>query len=219
MSQAAAPSKPRKRLARKPIQARAAATRGAILEAAAQLFGREGFAAVSTNRLAERAGVSVGSLYEYFRSKDDILAALLDAHLIEGERRMTDAASRAAIDPVAALVDGFVAFHAADPKLHRVLAEEAPRHPKMKARAAALEARVVDLVEAALAAAGVADARLKASVAVGAVDALAHRWIVEEGGTPASAATMIRELTDLLSAYLAPRAPYSAATAVGAPGA
>src|SRR5262245_10380320 len=51
---------------RQPVQARSRATTAAILEAAARVFAEHGYAAGTTNRIAERAGVSVGSLYEYY---------------------------------------------------------------------------------------------------------------------------------------------------------
>lgn len=61
-----------------PTQARAVRTREAIVEAAFQLLAREGEGALSTNRIAERAGVSVGSIYQYFEDKDAILLALIN---------------------------------------------------------------------------------------------------------------------------------------------
>ena len=64
---------PRKR----PRQARAAATFDAILEAAARILETNGFDAVNTNAVAELAGVSVGSLYQYFPTKESILAELV----------------------------------------------------------------------------------------------------------------------------------------------
>ena len=63
---------PRKR----PRQARAIATVTAILDAAARILTEDGYAAASTNRIAERAGVSIGSLYEYFPGKEAIFAEL-----------------------------------------------------------------------------------------------------------------------------------------------
>lgn len=63
---------PRKR----PRQARSRATFDAILEAAAQVLARDGYAATTTNAIAERAGVSIGSVYEYFPGKDAIFACL-----------------------------------------------------------------------------------------------------------------------------------------------
>ncbi|MCH8174626.1 MAG: TetR/AcrR family transcriptional regulator [Proteobacteria bacterium] len=64
---------PRKR----PRQARAAATFDAILEAAARILEKDGFDSVNTNAVAELAGVSVGSLYQYFPTKESILAELV----------------------------------------------------------------------------------------------------------------------------------------------
>lgn len=61
---------------RQPRQARALATRAAIFEAATRILEEEGEAAFNTNRVAERAGVSIGTLYQYFGSKQAILAAM-----------------------------------------------------------------------------------------------------------------------------------------------
>jgi AcrR family transcriptional regulator len=60
-----------------PRQARARATRDAILEAAAQIIGAGGLSAFNTNAVAERAGVSIGSLYQYFGNKDALMVALI----------------------------------------------------------------------------------------------------------------------------------------------
>lgn len=62
---------------KKPAQARASATIDAIIEAASQILQREGEDAVTTGRIAERAGVSIGSLYQYFPNRDAILIALI----------------------------------------------------------------------------------------------------------------------------------------------
>lgn len=67
-----------------PTQGRSRETVRAILEGAAQVLEREGYAAATTDRIAERAGVSVGSLYQYFPNKDAILLALGRCHAIEG---------------------------------------------------------------------------------------------------------------------------------------
>lgn len=65
---------------RTPRQHRSMMTVDSILEAAAILFARDGFEKTSTTRIAELAGVSVGSLYEYFSSKDSLLAYLVKRH-------------------------------------------------------------------------------------------------------------------------------------------
>lgn len=61
-------------------QARARETVDAILEAAASLLEEEGYRAASTNAIARRAGVSVGSLYQYFSSREDIFQTLRARH-------------------------------------------------------------------------------------------------------------------------------------------
>jgi AcrR family transcriptional regulator len=68
---------PRKR----PAQNRSQTTVEAILAAAAELFATRGYARTNTNHVAVRAGVSVGSLYQYFPNKDAILTALVERHL------------------------------------------------------------------------------------------------------------------------------------------
>jgi len=60
-----------------PSQQRAIATVEAIVEAAAHILEKGGFEAYSTNAVAERAGVSIGSLYQYFPNKDAITRALI----------------------------------------------------------------------------------------------------------------------------------------------
>ncbi|MBN9531451.1 MAG: TetR/AcrR family transcriptional regulator [Alphaproteobacteria bacterium] len=60
-----------------PRQARAAATMEAILEGAAHILRRDGLGGFTTNHIAERAGVSIGSLYQYFPGKEAILAELI----------------------------------------------------------------------------------------------------------------------------------------------
>lgn len=62
---------------KKPRQARATATVEAILEASAHILEREGLGSLNTNHIAERAGVSVGSLYQYFPTKQAILTEII----------------------------------------------------------------------------------------------------------------------------------------------
>src|SRR4051812_35192803 len=62
---------------KKPRQERSVAMVESVLEAAARVFVKEGYAKATTNRIASAAGVSVGSLYQYFPSKDAIAVELL----------------------------------------------------------------------------------------------------------------------------------------------
>lgn len=72
---------------RRPVQARSRQTVERILDAAAHVFGERGYAG-TTNHVAERAGISIGSLYQYFPDKDALLVALHDRHLDEVGRHL-----------------------------------------------------------------------------------------------------------------------------------
>lgn len=68
-----------------PKQARSRALVDSILDAAARVIASHGLAAATSARIADQAGISIGSLYQYFDSKEDIYAAVLDRmvqHLI-----------------------------------------------------------------------------------------------------------------------------------------
>ncbi|MDH2506782.1 TetR/AcrR family transcriptional regulator [Acinetobacter baumannii] len=78
---------PRKR----PRQARSVATFEAILEAAARILESLGFAGFNTNAVAELAGVSIGSLYQYFPSKDALIVELIRRERAELSKRIVEA--------------------------------------------------------------------------------------------------------------------------------
>jgi AcrR family transcriptional regulator len=97
-----------------PTQARARATVDALVEAAARILAADGPDALTTNRIAEVAGVGIGSLYQYFPSKEAIVAALVERQL-EADRRALEEALEA--------VDG-LAVEEALPALLRILARQ-----------------------------------------------------------------------------------------------
>ena len=66
---------------RSPKQLRSRAIVDAIVQAGRELLANEGASSLTTNRIAERAGVSIGSLYRYFPNKDAVLAAIYDADI------------------------------------------------------------------------------------------------------------------------------------------
>ena len=112
-------------------QERSRLTVDALLEATARILVREGFDKASTNRIAEVAGVSVGSLYQYFPSKEALVAALIDRHnrqvmqAVQGE--LAEALNLSMEEAVRRLVSIAVKAHRIDPKLHRALTEQIPR--------------------------------------------------------------------------------------------
>ena len=125
-------TKPRKHAS----QERSRVTVDALIEATARILVREGFDKASTNHIAETAGVSVGSLYQYFPSKEALVAAVIDRHhqeLMEVVRgALAEVAELPVKHAVRKLVITAIEAHRVDPRLHRVLAEQIPRTGKLE---------------------------------------------------------------------------------------
>ena len=84
---------------RRPRQARAKDTIDLILEATAQILQKEGRAALNTNRIAERAGISIGTLYQYFPNKQAILIEIARREIERDQVAVTHAISEASESP------------------------------------------------------------------------------------------------------------------------
>ena len=82
-----------KRPVRRALQSRSKSTVDAIVKAAARILAEGGWPALNTNAIAARAGVSIGSVYEYFPDKQAILNVIVDRHLTAGEAKLAEAAS------------------------------------------------------------------------------------------------------------------------------
>lgn len=114
-----------------PQQDRSKFTVDAILTATAHILTEEGYDKASTNRIAKRAGISIGSLYQYFPNKESLIAALRDRHvssmmtLIESKLRNLLHEPFSVVLPE--IVKASIAAHAIDPTLHKVLHEQVPR--------------------------------------------------------------------------------------------
>src|SRR6476660_7907437 len=95
-----------------PIQTRAAVTVGAISEATIQILLKQGVNRLTTTRVAERAGVSVGTVYQYYPNKQSLLFAALADHLDKVAAAVEAACERARHKPLAdmirAVVEAFV---------------------------------------------------------------------------------------------------------------
>jgi AcrR family transcriptional regulator len=207
----AKPAGSRPKAARKPVrqanQARSRATVEAILESATRILADIGWADLTTNLIARRAGVSIGSVYEFFPDKRAIVDEIISRHMARGEVLLRESGSERENlhDPetiVRLLVAGFVGLHSDNPKLHRVLSHEVPLSKAQIDRVEQLRSGIIDLVAGGIA--GHVDApRLKATILVDTADALSHRWLVDAAGTPASQHVMSSELRKMLSSYLA----------------
>jgi AcrR family transcriptional regulator len=127
------------RTARKrPQQDRSRVTVEAILEATTHILTEEGYENANTNRIAERAGVSIGSLYQYFPNKESLMAALAEQHSNEIAELVESQLSHLAHAPleiaIPELVKAIIAVHALNPHLHQVLSEEIPRSERLQQR-------------------------------------------------------------------------------------
>ncbi len=116
---------------KQPRQERAKATVDAILRATAHILRNQGYEACSTNRVALKAGVSIGSLYQYFPSKEALVTALAERHAEQTYGLLLRTAEKLAgaslEEAVRAFIGAMGEMHALDPELHRVLTEQLPR--------------------------------------------------------------------------------------------
>jgi AcrR family transcriptional regulator len=115
---------------RRPRQQRAKLTVDAVLDAVARILKREGIKGVTTNRIAEVAGVSIGSVYQYFPDKRAIFVALHQRHIEAIDRtveaKLLEHAEAPLPELMRAMVEAMVDAHATDPELYALLLTEVP---------------------------------------------------------------------------------------------
>ncbi len=113
-----------------PRQLRSQHTVETILQATARVLATHGYAGTNTNLIAETAGVSVGSLYQYFPNKNALIAALHNRHdnqMLDVIDAVLDSNPAATLrERVAAIVEAMLHAHLLEPALHRVLEREFP---------------------------------------------------------------------------------------------
>ncbi|WP_422742668.1 TetR/AcrR family transcriptional regulator [Mycobacterium sp. WMMD1722] len=192
---------------RRPRQRRAEDTRERILDAAVHVFAVYGYDRGTTNRIAEGADISVGSVYQYFPNKDAILMELAARHLDLGIAAVRD---RRPARPPASLQEAIgeivataVDNHRQDPAFLRVLLERAPRSSDLMRRVAELQDAATTAMRALLDGhpeVRVADRDAAARLAVVTIEAVVHQALA----APAvlDPAGLARELTVMLTRYL-----------------
>jgi|SRR5215472_5095049 len=115
---------------RHPKQRRARQTVEAVLDAVIRILKREGIRAITTNRIAEVAGVSVGSVYQYFPDKQAIFVALHRRHIDRVDRIIQTALVEHATAPLddlmRAMIEGMIEAHSSDLELYHLLATSVP---------------------------------------------------------------------------------------------
>jgi AcrR family transcriptional regulator len=184
----------------------------AILQAAAELFAEHGYARTTTNKVAERAGVSVGSLYQYFPNKDSLLAELLAKHHAE----VHDVVERVLValaNPSTPLDGGIrqmlselVAVHEADPALTKALSaatlRESPAVQKLEEKEGhEAQHRLVCTILASRP--DVRDGDYAAMAAVlGQTTAQLTRWLVHDAPAGLDREALVDETVEMLVRFL-----------------
>ncbi len=162
-------------------QERSRQTVKALLEATARVLVREGYEKASTNRIAAVAGVSIGSLYQYFPSKEALVAAVIERHKQEVMRLARDTIVTVAMRPIEAAAREFEA-HRVNPELHRVLDEQVPRSEQLR-NIEAIDPNIYSLVRGYLEAhrdeLDAEDLDLAAFICVTVVEALTHAVVLQ----------------------------------------
>lgn len=204
----AIPTTPRKSATQKRSQAMVEA----LLDATARVLVREGYDRASTNRIAATAGVSVGSLYQYFPNKEALVAALVARHnrqMLELLRNaLKEVASLDLATALRAVVRAAVDAHLVDAALHRIFAEQVPRMGQL-AKIDALQRETFLMIRAYLEERrdeiSVPDLDSATSICVTAVEALTHEFVINRPeALDGDRDRFIDEVTRLVVGYLRP---------------
>jgi len=192
-----------------PKQQRSKVTVAAIFEATIRVLEQEGSDAATTSRIAEVAGVSVGTLYQYFANRDAILDALQDREFERATEMMNRVLARGAYatdrEVARAVIEGLLELHSAAPALHRLLVVEGLRVTPTE-RVQAFDMRIIAVIRSFLT---LANARIRranldaaAFVVYQAVRASMLACVVERP-PGLDSETLVDEITDLVVRYLA----------------
>lgn len=193
---------------RVPTQQRSRERYSRILDAANQVFADVGYDAATTEQIAERAGTSIGSVYQFFPNKDALFQALSQLYFQRAQELFEDLLTRATVDRqwtdiVDEMIDAFWRFHIDLPGFRAVwvrqnisaqlIAEGDAENRKMADRAVELMAAFAPHVPRARSAAA-------ASLVVETISAL---LFVAVRRPPAEAAKLVAELKVMVRGYLA----------------
>ena len=198
---------------RYPRQRRARDTVDTILEAAGEVIADRGWPKTTTNHIAQRAGVSIGSVYQYFPNKESILVALMERHLLLVQPIVQEALE--AMDdervPVARglelLFKRLVEMHAREPRLNRILAEQVPLPPVVEKMHAAGEQSIALRIADALRRRRDTrsdDALAMAHVLAQATESLS-KWLVHHAPETLDKDAYVRQAVRMLAGFVAAR--------------
>jgi AcrR family transcriptional regulator len=157
-----------------------------ILEAAARIFHEQGYAGATTNDIADEAGLSIGSLYQYFPNKDALLAALTKRHITTTTSSLADIIGRLPEDSgfdviLRAVVRFLVEQHDLD-DLHLLVMHTAPRTHEINLELEQARTQLVEIASVLLAKMNInEDQRMLISrMVVATIDAAVHDVIIRQ---------------------------------------
>ncbi|HLO21745.1 MAG TPA: TetR/AcrR family transcriptional regulator [Sphingomicrobium sp.] len=192
-------------------QERSRATVAALIEATARILVSEGFDKASTNRIAEVAGVSVGSLYQYFPSKEALVVAVVERHnqdIMHVVGSVLDEVDTLPVDEaVRRLVAVAIEAHRVDSKLHCVLAEQIP-HTGALENVETAHRQANDVLRAYLESRRdelrIMDVGLATFICATSIEALAHNAVLHHEGMFSDDAieALVDETTRMILGYL-----------------
>jgi AcrR family transcriptional regulator len=189
---------------KQPRQRRSSDTVAVILAAATRVFATRGYTRTTTNHIADKAGVSIGSLYQYFPHKAAIASALEDAHLDEVSPALIALAKRlrAKRASIATWVHAFVGaiLDANDEPQHRELYAVVPRTPATQARAEALVDAIAAELAPLIAKAPTMRDAMRAKLGIVAAITLVHELAMF--ASPDERAVILREIERMVAGYL-----------------
>lgn len=177
-----------------------------IVAAGREVLVARGYDAASTNRIAAAAGISPGSLYQYFPDKDAVIGEILGRHLDDLEARVSRAFLEALpaadiADAVHAIVVALLDVIGEQPDLHRAVAEQLPR--TANGRRVAFARRIDELAAVALIGRGVPPerARVTAWTVVRTAEHVTTSYVLERPGFDRE--QVVEELTRMVTTHLA----------------
>ena len=206
---------------RVPLQARAVRTRAALVSAGLHEFSKRGYARTTVRTIAKRAGVAVGTFYQYFTDKDDLLHEVFadrvqrlsertvglferDLPITQGPRVVADAVRDLMRQTVLAMLEGY----REDVGLRLVLAERRHADPQLNEQMKLIEVEIIErLTEVLKRTAFPGDAKATAYVLACTVLGTIHPHVV--GPTVVSDARLVDALVDTLMRVAMPLAPHA----------
>lgn len=188
-----------------PVQQRSKATVDAIIQASTYILMKSGWGGFTTNAIAERAGVNISSLYQFFPNKESIVAELQKRHSDEMRADLLDTLSNLPAgltfrEVLTEIIDVLVKKHQMEPEVHKVLNKEIPFTVRsVLDEATELRDRLLFILEPHMV--NVPDPKLSIYIIGVSIDAVINE-VISSRPHMLEEATLTKELVTLLERFL-----------------